>query len=187
MKTVWIRHGALAAALGACLSLLLPAPAAAQAQAPAASAGGGQAAAKTPVRTPAKWKGGEVMPIDDLMNYPCHFDNLPCGKIAPPKVEKVNFKGPVTGDAERGKKIALDVRYGNCVACHSLPGGIAGGSIGPSLADYAKRGMPPEYTFQRIWDVRVFNPDAFMPIYGPNKVLTKEEILDVMVFIESGK
>lgn len=145
------------------------------------------ATAKPQVRTPIKWQPGEQMPIDDLMNYPCHFDDLPCGKIAPPKIEKVRFDGPLQGDAERGKKIALDIRWGNCVACHSLPGGIEGGSIGPSLAEYGKRGMPLDYTFQRIWDVRAFNPNAFMPIYGPNRVLTREEILDVMTFLESGK
>lgn len=185
MRNAIIRNVALAASLGACLSALTWAAALAQDKTAAAPAG--QKAATAPVRTPQKWKPGDQMPVDDLMNYPCHFDHLPCGKIAPPKVEKVAFAGPLQGDAERGKKIALDVRWGNCVACHALPGGIEGGNIGPSLADYAKRGMPLEYTFQRIWDVRVFNPDAFMPVYGPNKVLTRREIQDVMAFIESGK
>lgn len=178
MRRGSILRAALAGGLGAVTALVL---AAAHAQEKPGAAG------KPQVRTPVKWQPGQQMPVEDLMNYPCHFDDLPCGKIAPPKVEKVTFKGALEGDAERGKKIALDVRWGNCVACHSLPGGIEGGSIGPSLADYAKRGMPPDYTFQRIWDVRVFNPNAFMPVYGPNKVLTRQEILDVMVFLESGK
>jgi len=136
----------------------------------------------------AKWKpgGAEMIPQDVLTMFPCHSEELPCGKIAPPPVEKVTFKGPLEGDAKRGEAIAINVRYGNCVACHSLPG-HEGGTIGPSLSDYGKRGMPLDYIYQRIWDVRVFNPNAFMPIYGPNRVLTDQEIRDVMVFITSSK
>ena len=56
-----------------------------------------------------------------------------------------------------------------------------------TLADYGKRGVPPAVTYQRIWDVRAFNPNAFMPLYGPNAVLTEQEIKDVMAFLQTGK
>ena len=147
-----------------------------------AVAGGAWAQAGAKVRTPVKWVPGEQMPVDDMKNYPCHMADEPCSRIPPPKVEKVKFSGQL-GDAAKGQKIALDLRWGNCIACHSLPGGHEGGNIGPSLSEYAKRNMPLDYTFQRIWDVRAFNPNAFMPIYGPNKVLTEQEIRDVMAFL----
>lgn len=153
-----------------------------------------QAQATTPTgdekldRIRAKWKpgGAEMIPQDVLTMFPCHSEELPCSKIGPPPIERVTFKGPLDGDAKRGEAIAINVRYGNCIACHMLPG-HEGGTIGPSLADYSKRGMPLEFTYQRIWDIRVFNPNAFMPVYGPNRVLTDQEIRDVMVFIGAGK
>ncbi len=133
-----------------------------------------------------KWTPGTPIPVDLLDNFPCHSAELPCGKLPPPPVERVKFKEPLQGDAKRGQKIALDLRWGNCVACHELPG-TAGGTIGPSLAAYARKNMPNDYTFQRIWDVRAFNADAHMPIYGTNRVLTEDEIRDVMSFLATGK
>jgi sulfur-oxidizing protein SoxX len=133
----------------------------------------------------AKWVPGsaDMIPQDVLNLFPCHEEELPCFKIKPAPVERVNFAGPVQGDAKKGEAIAINVRYGNCIACHTLPNGHDGGSIGPSLREYAQRGLPLAYTYQRIWDVRAYNPSAFMPVYGPNKVLTPQEIHDVMAFI----
>jgi sulfur-oxidizing protein SoxX len=137
-------------------------------------------------KTREKWTpgGADMIPQDVLTLFPCHSEEKPCSKLAPPPIERVSFKGPLVGDAKRGEAIATNVRYGNCVACHMLPG-HEGGTIGPTLVDYPKRGMPLDYTYQRIWDVRAFNPYAFMPIYGPNRVLTDQEIRDVMVFIQA--
>jgi sulfur-oxidizing protein SoxX len=140
-------------------------------------------------RIRANWTPGGLafIPGEVLDMYPCHSAELPCGKMAPPPVQTVTFKGPLQGDVKKGEAIAVNIRYGNCIACHDLPNGNQGGTIGPSLADYGKRGMSLEYTYQRIWDTRAFNPNAFMPIYGPNAVLTEQEIHDVMAFLETGK
>lgn len=131
--------------------------------------------------------GAAMMPQAVLDEFPCHDDEQPCSQLPPPPIQKVSFKAPLRGDARKGEAIATNIRYGNCIACHSLPNGHEGGSIGPSLRDYAQRSMPLDYTFQRIWDVRVFNPNAFMPIYGPNRVLTEQEIHDVMAFLLGAK
>jgi len=137
----------------------------------------------------ANWTPGgpDFIPADTLTLFPCHSEELPCGSMAAPTVQKVDFKGPVAGDAKKGEAIAINIRYGNCIACHNLPKGHQGGTIGPSLAEYAKRQMPVDYTYQRIWDIRVYNPNAFMPLYGTNAVLTGQEIQDVMAFLELGK
>lgn len=133
-----------------------------------------------------KWTPGTPIPVELLTNYPCHSEELPCGNLPPRPLEKVTFVEPLNGDAKRGEKIALDLRWGNCVACHELPGN-KGGTIGPSLADYAKKGNTHTFTFQRIWDVRAFNADAHMPLYGTNRVLTEAEIRDVMSYLEIGQ
>jgi sulfur-oxidizing protein SoxX len=140
-------------------------------------------------RMRANWTPGGLSFVEaqSLTMFPCHDEELPCGKMAPPALDRVTFKGPLRGDAKKGEAIAINIRYGNCIACHNLPNGHMGGTIGPSLADYGKRGVPAEVTYQRIWDVRAFNPNAFMPLYGPNAVLTEQEIHDVMAFLQLGK
>lgn len=156
----------------------------------------GCASAPTPVSREEKLRitrenwtpgGAAFIPAETLKLYPCHSAELPCGQLPPPPIEKVSFQGPLTGDAKKGEAMAVNVRYGNCIACHHLPNGHEGGTIGPSLADYGKRNMPLDYTYQRIWDVRAFNPNAFMPIYGPNGVLTEQEVRDIMMFLQAGR
>ena len=140
-------------------------------------------------RMRANWTPGGTAfaQAESLAMFPCHDEELPCGKMAPPPIDRVSFPDRLQGDAKKGEAIAINIRYGNCIACHNLPNGHQGGTIGPSLAEYAKRGVPHAVTYQRIWDVRAFNPNAFMPIYGPNAVLTEQEIHDVMAFLETGK
>jgi sulfur-oxidizing protein SoxX len=130
----------------------------------------------------AKWQPGTPMVQEFLALYPCHNEEEACSRLPPPAVQVVKFVGELKADAARGKKIATDVRWGNCVACHALPD-QAGGSVGPSLADYAQRNLSLDYTYQRIWDNRLFSPNAHMPIYGTNSVLTEEEIRDIMAYI----
>jgi sulfur-oxidizing protein SoxX len=133
-----------------------------------------------------KWTPGEVYPVELLKNYPCLDYTQPCGKEKSPPVERAEFTGPLEGDADRGEKIATNLRWGNCIACHILPK-QDGGTIGPTLRGYGAREMPMDYTYQRIWDVRYYNPNAHMPVYGPNKVLTVQDIKDVMAYLYSSK
>lgn len=134
------------------------------------------------------WTPGTTMiPNEWLMDYPCHEEEAPCSKIAPPPVQQVTFTAPINGDAERGQKIATNLRWGNCFACHNLPGGVQGGTVGPDLSRYGGQEPPLDYVYQRIWDVRFYNPDAHMPIYGTNRVLTDKDIRDVMAYLMTGK
>lgn len=135
-----------------------------------------------------KWVPGTTpMPNELLKEYPCHSIEEACYNLPAPDVQEVAFKGPLNGDAERGSKIANNIRWGNCFACHSLPGGVKGGTVGPDLSDYGKRDVPLDYTYQRIWDGRVYNHDAHMPIYGTNKVLNDQDIRDVIAYLLTGK
>jgi sulfur-oxidizing protein SoxX len=133
-----------------------------------------------------KWVPGEVYPTELLKNYPCLDYTQACGKMMSPPIEHIEFKGPLQGDADRGEKIATNLRWGNCIACHILPK-QDGGTIGPTLRGYGAREMPLDYTYQRIWDVRYYNPNAHMPVYGPNKVLSDQDVQDVMAYLYSSK
>ena len=145
------------------------------------------AVAQQPASKPWVPGGSEMMPQDMLMKYPCHDDEMPCFNIPAPAIEKVTFKGPLNGDKERGKTIAINIRWGNCIACHSLPEGQAGGNVGPDLSQRGAFPVDLQEMYQRIWDVRAYNKDAHMPIYGANKVLGDQEIRDVMTYVLSGK
>lgn len=136
-----------------------------------------------------EWEAGGTafMPPEILELYPCHSVELPCYRIPAPAIETVQFKGPLNGNAARGQGIATNIRWGNCIACHSLPGGQKGGTIGPDLSTYGAINHPLDYIYQRIWDVRVYAPDAHMPIYGTFGVLTDQDIRDVMAYLLTGK
>ncbi len=92
----------------------------------------------------------------------------------PPKLD-----GPITGDPEKGAKLAFDrSRGGSCVACHvmgpktpSLPG-----AVGPDLSTYATWQRDDQWIFNYIYDPRSVNPESVMPPWGTNKVFTVEEI-----------
>ncbi|HYH23071.1 MAG TPA: sulfur oxidation c-type cytochrome SoxX [Azospirillum sp.] len=135
-----------------------------------------------------EWVPGTTpMPNELLKQYPCHSVEEACYNIPAPDVQVVSFKPPLNGDAERGSKIANNIRWGNCFACHSLPGGVSGGTVGPDLSKYGAQEPPLDYVYQRIWDTRAFNPDAHMPIYGTNRVLADQDIRDVMAYLMTGK
>lgn len=123
-------------------------------------------------------------PVRDLTKFPCYSYTEPCGKILPRDIKKVEWEGEL-GDIERGKTLSFSVMHGNCLACHEINGGEQPGTIGPSLLDYGSRGLPYEYTYQRIFDTRLYNPIAHMPLFGTNEVLTDQEIRDIMAFLYS--
>jgi len=120
----------------------------------------------------------------DLTKYPCISYTEACGEMAPPAIKKVEFTGKM-GDPALGKTLAFTTSKGNCLACHAINGGSQAGTIGPSLMDYGSRGLPKTYTYQRIYDTRLYNPDAHMPIFGTNGILTDEEIRNIMAFLYS--
>ncbi len=89
------------------------------------------------------------------------------------------------GNVEKGKKIATTRSLGNCVACHYLPKVESPGDIGPSLVEAMQ-----EYTMadrgdvvQWITDARKFNPHTIMPPFGTNKILTPEQIEDLVSYL----
>lgn len=105
--------------------------------------------------------------------------------------------GKLIGDWKAGEKIAQEGRGfqfsdkadgpkgANCYACHQLtPQEISYGNIGPSLYHYGKlRGYGPEiveYTYNKLYNSNAYSACSNMPRFGHKKLLTPEQIADVM-------
>jgi sulfur-oxidizing protein SoxX len=104
------------------------------------------------------------------------------------------------GDWKRGEAIAQLGRGlqfsdpadapvgGNCYACHQLSASeVSYGTIGPSLLHYGKlRGNSEEtrrYTWGKIYNAEAYAACSNMPRFGHNKVLTPEQIADLVALL----
>lgn len=105
--------------------------------------------------------------------------------------------GKLIGDWKAGEKIAQDgrglqfsdaadgPRGGNCYACHQLaPQEISYGNLGPSLYNYGKlrgdRAEIVEYTYGKVYNSNAYAACSNMPRFGHNKILTPEQIADLV-------
>lgn len=102
-----------------------------------------------------------------------------------PAPQRVSLQGELKGDAERGKKIAMNTQQGNCWACHALPGDAQPGTAGPSLLAFAKRNYSNEKVYQQVFDARIQNPYTFMPPYGSFSTLGDQDIRDIVAYLQS--
>jgi sulfur-oxidizing protein SoxX len=77
---------------------------------------------------------------------------------------------------EQGKELAFDRKKGNCLACHSIQGGVSPGNIAPALI--AMKARFPDKTELRaqIWDATVKNPESAMPPFGKHGALSEKEV-----------
>lgn len=105
------------------------------------------------------------------------------------------------GDAERGRKLALDRNRGACLLCHALPEPSARfmGTMGPALTGVGNRLTAAQLRLRVVDSTRV-NPAATMPPYyrleGLNQVaaayrgrtiFTGQEVEDVVAYLETLK
>jgi sulfur-oxidizing protein SoxX len=115
--------------------------------------------------------------------------------------------GKYLGDWKAGEKIAQSGRGmtwsdkadaangGGCYNCHQLSKEeISFGTIGPTLYNYGKlRGVADpaapgseaivKYTWAKIYNAKAYNACSTMPRMGHAKVLTEEQIRDVMALL----
>ena len=84
---------------------------------------------------------------------------------------------------EKGKDIAFDRKKGNCLACHAAGDGTLPGNIGPPLVVMQVRFPDKAKLRAQIWDATVTNPDSIMIPFGRNRVLTEEEIDQVVEYV----
>lgn len=82
-----------------------------------------------------------------------------------------------------GKKIAFAREKGNCLACHKIEDGEFPGNIGPPLKNLPSRFKDKETLKTQIWDATQFNPETSMPPFGKNKILSNNEIDQVIDYL----
>ncbi len=86
---------------------------------------------------------------------------------------------------EEGKKIAFSRKLGNCLACHHIDGGQAGGTIGPPLIAMQVRYPDKEKLRAQIWDATIANPESAMPPFGSYHIVSDEQMDKLVEFIWS--
>lgn len=84
---------------------------------------------------------------------------------------------------EKGKAVAFDRKKGNCLACHMTGDGTLPGNIGPPLIGMKARFPDKAKMRAQIWDSTVANPDSIMIPFGRNRVLSEEEIDQIVEYI----
>lgn len=109
--------------------------------------------------------------------------------------------GKFIGDWKKGEKLAQSgygLRFsdypptrengGNCYACHQLDKKeLSYGTLGPSLQGYGKNRDYAPAEVKAVYE-RIYNPQAHvacgnMPRFGANKVLTVEQIKDLVALL----
>jgi L-cysteine S-thiosulfotransferase len=111
--------------------------------------------------------------------------------------------GKLMGDWKKGEAIAQNgygMRFtdyppqrengGNCYACHALDKKeLSYGTLGPPLSEYGKIRKFAEADVKAVYE-RIYNPQAAlpcanMPRFGTNKILTVEQITDLVALVMS--
>jgi sulfur-oxidizing protein SoxX len=156
---------------------------------------------------PADWK--PRFEQDETMKQCSLHENLPPKEVseAIAKREKARIEypadGKVMGNWQSGERIAQSgygMRFtdyparqpngGNCYACHQLTKAeVSFGTIGPSLLNYGKtRNFGEAETravYEKIYNAQAAYPCSNMPRFGTNKVLTIEQIKDIVALVMS--
>lgn len=102
----------------------------------------------------------------------------------------VNIATVTAGDDSKsvikeGKKIALDRKKGNCLACHMIMNEEQPGNIGPPLIAMKDRFPEKDVLRAQISDPRTKNPNSVMPPFGAHGILTEDELDKVTEYIHS--
>ncbi|QGT77828.1 sulfur oxidation c-type cytochrome SoxX [Guyparkeria halophila] len=86
--------------------------------------------------------------------------------------------------AKKGKEIAFGRGAGNCLACHQMKGGNLAGNIGPALIAMEARYPEREDLVAVLKDPRdKFGDQTIMPPFGANKILSDEEINNIVDYL----
>ncbi len=156
---------------------------------------------------PADWKSR--LDQDESMKECSIHENSPPKAVADAiqKREKTRIEypadGKLVGDWKAGERLAQSgygLRFtdyparnpngGNCYACHQLTKAeVSYGTIGPTLLNYGKiRNFSEADTkaaYEKIYNAQAAYPCSNMPRFGANKVLTVDQIKDLVALVMS--
>ena len=83
---------------------------------------------------------------------------------------------------EEGKAVAFDRKKGNCLACHAMDDGTLPGNIVPALVSLKLRYPGKQKLHDQIWDATVANPNTIMPRFGRHRIISEEEIDQIVEY-----
>jgi sulfur-oxidizing protein SoxX len=156
---------------------------------------------------PADW-APRLVP-DETMSQCSAHENSPPKNIAEAiqarEKAKIEYPadGQIMGDWKKGERLAQSgygLRFtdyparqangGNCYACHQLTKQeVSYGTIGPSLLGYGKlrnfAAADTKAVYEKIFDSHVAFPCSTMPRFGANKILTIDQIKDLVALVMS--
>jgi sulfur-oxidizing protein SoxX len=177
-------------------------------QAPAVDSARADAAIKSAFPTaPADWQP-RLVPDETMRQCSAHR-NTPPKAIAAAIQQRERAAivypsdGKFLGDWKKGEAIAQSgygLRFtdyparsangGNCYACHQMTKQeVSYGTLGPSLLGYGKNRQFSDADVKAVYE-KVYNshaaiPCSNMPRFGTNKVLTIEQIKDIVALVMS--
>ena len=88
-------------------------------------------------------------------------------------------------DVAAGQAVAFDRGKGNCLACHTMVGGDVPSSVGPELVGMKERFPNRADLVAILTNEQSRNPLTAMPPFGVNRILTPQEIEQVVDFLYS--
>lgn len=155
-------------------------------------------------KAPAEWQA-RITPDESLAACNVHRNQVSSADaeaITKRELARVSYPADskFLGNWKEGYKVANNGRGGqfsdppdtiaggNCFACHQLdPKELSYGTLGPSLAAYGKdrkydaEAIKDAYT--KIYNSQAVVPCSNMPRFGTNKVLSEQQIKDVMAYL----
>jgi sulfur-oxidizing protein SoxX len=155
-------------------------------------------------KAPPEWQA-RIEPDETLKTCNAFHNEVPSAeadKITARELARVVYPadGKFLGNWKEGAKIANNgrggqfsdppdtVAGGNCYACHQMEQKeVSYGTLGPSLTNYGKdRKYDPQEiknTFTKVYDSQAMFACSNMPRFGVNKVLSEQQIKDIVAFL----
>ncbi|MGM4885040.1 sulfur oxidation c-type cytochrome SoxX [Tardiphaga sp. 20_F10_N6_6] len=155
-------------------------------------------------KAPPEWQA-RIEPDETLKTCNAFHNEVPSAeadKITARELARVVYPadGKFLGNWKEGAKIANNgrggqfsdppdtVAGGNCYACHQMEQKeVSYGTLGPSLTNYGKdRKYDPQEiknAFTKVYDSQAMFACSNMPRFGVNKVLSEQQIKDIVAFL----
>lgn len=155
-------------------------------------------------KAPPEWQA-RIEPDETLKTCNAYHNEVPsaeANKITTRELARVVYPADskFLGNWKEGAKIANNgrggqfsdppdtVAGGNCYACHQMEQKeVSYGTLGPSLTNYGKdRKYDPQEiknAFTKVYDSQAVFACSNMPRFGVNKVLSEQQIKDIVAFL----
>jgi sulfur-oxidizing protein SoxX len=155
----------------------------------------------------AEWQP-RLVPDETMRQCSAHRNSPPAEvAVAMQQREKATIvypaDGQFLGDWKKGETLSQSgygmrftdypprtVNGGNCYACHQITRQeVSYGTLGPSLLEYGKirnfSAADTKAAYEKIYNSHAAFPCSNMPRFGANKILTVEQIKDIVALLMS--